>query len=192
MALIWISVALKILLGIKSYSALPGRASHLFATALSGALQHTAAWGMWGEVLFSITAGLFVAELMYVGSFAVVNPFERKEIYAFSVSVGGLGLFALMHAAPKAFPDWPRAMYYVHLYSAIIAFFCVIALVLYHFQRGTKPFWFGYCLPAIPWFGVSIWAAWRGTPDWLTEISGVSVQIACLLAWLISMPPLEP
>jgi hypothetical protein len=182
------SALFKLLLSLRRLPYLPGLACHLMAAAVSGVLQQSHLWGLWGEALYTITAILFVSEIIYISALGVARPLQRRYIRNTILSFALCCIGTIMFLDPSPYPTWPKLRYLIHLYTVLFGFAVATLCAAYHWSQRTKPHWLSYTLPAIPWFGSGLWAAaaisWHPERYYTIGIIGVVIQILCLAVWL--------
>lgn len=185
LTLTFASIAFK-LIAARKYRRLPGFASHMAMASCSAALQSSRFWGLWGEILFSLTALAFTCEIHFTSCMPVQYRMERKYIFGVLKSLAACGASGLFYIAPTGPQTWPASWFNLHLYTVMACCAACVGSVTFHYFRKTATNSYIITWPAILWFGSSVWAGLMGPSDFFrVGITAVLVQIGCLLTWLI-------
>jgi hypothetical protein len=186
LALTLASIVLKFIAAWK-YRRLPGFASHMLVASCSAALQSSKFWGLWGEILFSLTAFALTCELHFTSCVPVEYRVERKYIFGVLQSLAACGVSGLFYFQPHAPVNYPTHLFNLHLYTVAACCAACAGSFVFHSVRRTAQNKYILTWPAVLWFGASTWAGIMGPVDFFrVGITAIIVQIGCLLTWIMT------
>jgi len=163
------------------------------ATAVIDPLHYTALWNTGLEFVAALAIIGMALERTYFLSFSIKYFAERVDR---RIMCGGLVILLIsmvIKSAPRAYPDYPESWYFIRVYSTFTAGAICAAAAIYHFWSVKWKF-IDRSFPAVLvtiWCAVLLWASKQPHtyPFWFQAgILRLSVQSACLVAWMLISP----
>jgi len=166
---------------------------YMLTSVLATVFQNRDSWGEWGEVWLAFGLCAFAGELLFFSVFGERHAAARGYYRQFSLWFGLLVLGVTLYVSPVPYPlAYPAAWYFTRLYSTITAFAVVFCAAIYSWNMRVHvpAFLRAYGLIAAAWLGSIFWSGTQHSrepwPWFRTAIVSTSIQIACLLAWVIA------